>query len=139
MVLRQAMPEFVLTLWAGPRGQFVTILGPENEFIFINYIRTLRFMWDLALVLFDSIKAIVFRKILPFGNIFCFPGENRSQKWTKTVNFGYIPFSPKDIILKDCSKNQFFGPILTNSLQQNKNCQMSDALHCIALLFKVSK
>ena len=53
-------------------------------------------MWDLALVSFDSIKAIVFRKILPFGNIFCFPGENRSQKWTKTVNSGYIPFSPKD-------------------------------------------
>ena len=36
------------------------------------------------------------------------------------------------------SKNQFFGPILTNSLRQNKNCQISDALHCIASTVKIS-
>ena len=66
---------------------------------------------------FDSLKAIFFRKILVFGNIFCFPGGNRAQTWTKTVNFEYFPFPTKDIILKDCSKNQFFGPILTNPVQ----------------------
>ena len=35
-------------------------------------------------------------------------------------------------------ENQFFGPIFTISLEQNTNCQMSDALLCIASLFKVS-
>ena len=35
-------------------------------------------------------------------------------------------------------ENQFFGPIFTISLEKNTNCQMSDALLCIASLFKVS-
>ena len=42
-------------------------------------------MWDLELVLFDSPKDVVFRKILLFGNILCFPGINWAQNWTKTV------------------------------------------------------
>ena len=60
-------------------------------------------MWDLGLVSFDSPKAIVSGKILVFGNILCFLGVNWAQKWTKTVNFGYVPFPLKDINFKDSS------------------------------------
>ena len=67
----------------------------------INYIRILRFMWDLGLVLFDSPKDAVSGKILVFGNILC-PGVNWAQIWTKNVTFGYVWFPLKDIILKDC-------------------------------------
>ena len=35
-------------------------------------------------------------------------------------------------------KNQFFGPILTISLQFNKNCQISDALLWITSVVKIS-
>ena len=61
------------------------------------------FIWDLELVSFDSPKAIVSIKILVFGNILCFPGVNWAQIWTKTVNFGYVPFLLKDISFKDFS------------------------------------
>ena len=43
----------------GPKGQFVPILGPKNGGFFINYMRILRFMWDLELALFDSPKDVV--------------------------------------------------------------------------------
>ena len=42
-----------------------------------------------------------------FGSIFCFPGVNWAQKWTKTVNFEYILFVLKHLILKDCSHTIF--------------------------------
>ena len=58
-------------------------------------------------MLFDSPKDVVLRKILFFGNILCFPGVNWVQKWTKTVNFGYVPFPLKVIILEDSSNNVF--------------------------------
>ena len=58
-------------------------------------------------MLFDSPKDVVFRKILFFGNILCFPVVNWVQKWTKTVNFGYVPFPLKVIILEDSSNNVF--------------------------------
>ena len=35
-------------------------------------------------------------------------------------------------------KNQFFGPILPICLEYNKNCQIFDVLHCIALLVNIS-
>ena len=35
-----------------------------------------------------------------FGNILNFLGLNSAQKWTKTVNFGYVPFPLKEIIRK---------------------------------------
>ena len=35
-------------------------------------------------------------------------------------------------------KNQFFGPILPICLEYNKNCQIFDALHYIALLVNIS-
>ena len=49
-------------------------------------------MWDLGLVSSDSPKDVVSGKIKVFGNIFFFPGVNWAPKWTKTVNFGYVPF-----------------------------------------------
>ena len=60
-------------------------------------------MWDLGLVLCDIPKDVVSGKILVFGNILCFPGVNWAQIWTKTVNFGYVPFLLKDISFKDFS------------------------------------
>ena len=43
-------------------------------------------------MLFDSPEDLVFGEILLFPNIFYFPGVNRAQKWTKTVNVGYALF-----------------------------------------------
>ena len=60
-------------------------------------------MWDLGLVSSDSPKDVVSGKIKVFSNIWCFPGVNWAQKWTKTVNFGYVPFPLKDINFKDSS------------------------------------
>ena len=74
------------TFGRAPGGNF----GPfwaQKMIFFINYIRILR--------------------ILVFGNVLCFPGVNWAQMWTKTVNVGYGPFPLKDIILKDCSYNEF--------------------------------
>ena len=58
-------------------------------------------MWDLRLMSSDSQKDVVFGKIKVFGNIFCFAGVNWAQIWTKTQNFGYVPFPVKDISFKD--------------------------------------
>ena len=60
-------------------------------------------MWDLGLVSSDSPKDVVFGKIKVFGNILRFAGVNWAQKWTKTVNFGYVRFPLKDISFKDSS------------------------------------
>ena len=54
-------------------------------------------------MLLGSPKDVVSGKSLVFGN----SGVNWAQKWTKTVNFGYVPFWLKDIILKDCSEAVF--------------------------------
>ena len=64
-------------------------------------------MWDLGLVSSDSPKDVVSGKIKAFGNIFCFPGVNWAQRWTKTQNFGYVPFPLKDMISKYCLYNIF--------------------------------
>ena len=53
-------------------------------------------MWDLELGSSDSRKDVVFGKIKVFSNILCFPGVNWAQKWTKTQNFGYVPFPLKE-------------------------------------------
>ena len=71
-------------------------------------------MWDLGLVSYDNPKVIVFGKILVFGNILCFLGVNWAQKWTKTVNFGYVPFPLKDRILEHCSHNVFVSRYSTS-------------------------
>ena len=52
-------------------------------------------------------KDVVSGKILFFANIFGFPGVNWAQKWTKTVNFEYVPFPLKRLILKYCSETVF--------------------------------
>ena len=66
----------------------------------------------------DSPKDVVSGKILIFGNILGFPGVNWAQKWTKTENFGYVPFVLKHLILKHCSHIVFIQSLvqfLTNS------------------------
>ena len=113
------MWEFVLTLWAGPRGQFRPFWAQKMGF-FIIFIKILWFILDLGLVWFDSPKNVVSGKILVFGSIFCFPGVNWAQKWTKTVNSEYIPFVLKHLILKDCSHTIFVLQKTTSSEIFNK-------------------
>ena len=60
-------------------------------------------MWDLVLVSSDSPKDVVSGKIKVFGNILCFQGVNWAQKWTKSRNFGHVPFPLRDISFKDYS------------------------------------
>ena len=81
-------------------------LAPKKIFL-INFIRIMWFIWDLGLVLLDDHKNLVSWKILVFGNILGFLGVNWAQKWTKTVNFGYVSFPLKHFILKDCSETAF--------------------------------
>ena len=88
-----------------PQGAICTHFGPKNWVFFINYIRILRFTWDLQLTLFDSPKDVVSETVLVFDRSLYFPGVNWAQKWTKTVNFGYVLLSLKDTILEDCSYN----------------------------------
>ena len=88
-----------------PQGAICAHFGPKNWVFLINYIRILRFMWDLELVLFDSPKDVVSGKVLVFDHSLCFPGVNWTQKWIKTVNFGYVLLPLKDTILEDCSYN----------------------------------
>ena len=57
-------------------------------------------MQDLALILFDNPEDAYFGEILVFGSILDFLGLNSAQKWTKTVNFMYVPFPLKEIIRK---------------------------------------
>ena len=81
---------------------------PKNWGFFINFIRILWFIWDLELVLFDSQKdAVSGGKKFVFGNILGFLGLNWTQKCTKTINFGYVLFPLKHLILKDCSETVF--------------------------------
>ena len=58
-------------------------------------------------MLFDSHKEAVSGKILFYGNMLGFPGVNWAPKWTKTFNFGYVPFLLKHLILKDCLETVF--------------------------------
>ena len=59
-------------------------------------------------MLFDSNKDVVSgKKVLGFGSILGFLGVKWAQKWTKTVNFGYVLFQLKHLILKDCSETVF--------------------------------
>ena len=101
------MWEFVLTPWASPGGQFRPILALKNGVFLIIFIIILRFIWDLGLLSFDSPKVVVSGKILVFGYIFSFLGLNWAQKWTKTENFGYVPFVLKHRISKHCSYTVF--------------------------------
>ena len=96
----QKQPEIVLC--AGMK----TFEIAKLENYVINFIRILWFIWDLVLVLFDSHKDLVFGKNFGF-NILGFLGVNWAQKWTRTINFGYIMFPLKQLILKDCSETAF--------------------------------
>ena len=73
----------------------------------INFVRILWFIWDLGLVFFDSHKDVVFGKSFGFWWYFGFSGGKWVQKWTKTINFGYVSFPLKHLILKDCSETAF--------------------------------
>ena len=46
-------------------------------------------------------------KNLDFGNILGFLEETWAQKWTKIINFGYVLYPFKHLILKDCSETVF--------------------------------
>ena len=61
-----------------------------------------------GLTLFDIPKDVVFVEVLVLSNIFGFPMVNWAPKWTKTVNFGCVPFEPKFKVLKDLSNTVFF-------------------------------
>ena len=100
-----------LTFWFLFTGLFFIFKSPflSQKWIFlVNFIRILWFMWDLVLVLFNSHKDVVSGKILAFGSILGFPGITWVQKWTKTFNFGYVPFLLKHLILKGCLNTVFF-------------------------------
>ena len=101
------MWEFLITLWCGPRGQFIN-LDPKN-FCFCLILQEFcdfSGTW-LRLTLFDIPKDVVFAEILVLSNIFGFLAVHWALKWTKTVNFGCIPFEPKFKILKDFSNTVF--------------------------------
>ena len=97
----------MLTLWAGPRGQFGPILGPKNGYFLIIFIRIPRFIWGSGLVSCDRKKVVLSGKNLIFDKIICFPEVNWAQKWSKIENFGYVPFVLKFNILKHCSHTDF--------------------------------
>ena len=81
--------------------------GPKKCLFLLNFTRILWFFWDLGLTLFNIPKDVVFPEILVLSNIFGFLAVNWALKWTKTVNFGCIPFEPKFKILKDFSNTVF--------------------------------
>ena len=57
--------------------------------------------WSLFTGLFLTLRS-------PYlANILGFLEENWAQKWTKTINFGYVLFLLKHLILKDCSETVF--------------------------------
>ena len=93
-----------LTFWSLFTGLFFTF---KKMGFFINFIRILCFIWDLGLALFDIHKDSISGKFLVFGNILGLLEENWAQKWTKTINFGYVLFLLKHLILKDCSETVF--------------------------------
>ena len=56
-------------------------------------------------MLFDSQKDSVSEKKFDFWQYFGFSGVNWVQKWTKIINFGYVLFLLKHLILRDCSES----------------------------------
>ena len=95
---------------------------PPKWIFLINFVRILLFIWDLVLVLYDIHKEVVLGKILSFGNVLDFQGVNWSQKWTKTFNFGYVPFPLKHLILKDCLETVFVLWETTSGQNFSKTC-----------------
>ena len=121
--LKTAQKKSKIVLSAGMKLFEISKL--ENYLI--NFIRILWFICDLGLVLFDSHKDVVSGKKFGFGNILGFLGENWAQKWTKTINFGYVLFPLKHLILKDCSETVwdcseivFWKTYLWLKFQQNR-------------------
>ena len=45
--------------------------------------------------------------MLAFGNTFDFLGLNWAQRWTKTINFGFVPFPLKYFTFKDYLETVF--------------------------------
>ena len=84
-------------MWSpGPIYKF----GPKKCLFLLNFTRVLWFFWDL--------NYLIFLRMPFFKNIFGFPSVNWAPKWTKTVNFGCIPFESKFKNLKDFSKKEDF-------------------------------
>ena len=78
----------------------IFVYQPIFYLFLINFIRILRFIWDLRLVLFDSHDDVVSGKNLVFGLILSFLGVNWAPELTKTINFGYVQFLLAHLILK---------------------------------------
>ena len=100
MFILHTISEFLITLW---RGQFRPNLGPKNVFLF-NFTRILSFFGT--------------EKILVFSNIFGFPAVHWAPNWSKTVNFGCLPFKLKFKSLKDFL-NTVFALLETTSGQNS--------------------
>ena len=74
---------------------------------FYNFIRILLFIWDLERALFDSNKDAVSGKNFGVWQYFGISWGKLGPKWTKIINFGYVLFLLKHLILKDCSETVF--------------------------------
>ena len=112
-----------LASWFLFTGLFFILKSPclYQKWIFLNnFIRILWFIWDLVLVLFNTLKDAVSGKILVFDNILGFPGINWVQKWTKTFNLGYVPFLLKHLNLKDYLDTVFFLWVTTSDRNFSK-------------------
>ena len=84
-----------------PSGNLDPICAPPPNFFLLNFTRIKWFFRDLGFALFDIPKDAVLAEILILSKFFGFPAVNWALKWTKTVNFGCVPFRPKFEILKD--------------------------------------
>ena len=71
-------------------------------------------------MLFDSHKDVVSGKNFGFWQYFCFLVEKLDPKWTKTINFGYVLFPLKHLILKDLHFNQHFLTYLWSKFQETR-------------------
>ena len=72
--------------------------------LLLNFTTIMWFFWDLGLRLFDIAKDIVFAAMLVLSSILGFPTVYWVPKWTKTVNFGCVPFDSKFELYKGFSK-----------------------------------
>ena len=86
MVLLQAMWEFLITLWCGPRGQFKN-LGPKNVCFCLILRKFCDFsgIWDLHYLIFLT-KDEVFPEISVLSNIFGFLAANWALNWVHSIS-----------------------------------------------------
>ena len=80
MPMLWAIREVVLTLWAGPRGQFGPIFGPKSGV----FLLILQEFWNFCKTReLHYLIVLIFWKILVFGNLSKFPRVNEAQNGPK--------------------------------------------------------